>query len=271
MLRVVRAEPFIGKEEKQPVFHHRPTDAAAELAQLVFDALLLLQAGKAVEGVQPGFVVLEEEAPVKIIRAVLRNHFYLCAGISPVLCRITVGENGYFLDRLLARSHNRGASPGKAVHTHAVNGVVVRGDALPIRANGELVFGLIDGIVRAAGSARCLRPGAGPVWEPDRPTIASPCQVAEDPWRQAHQFIRVASELRQPLNLLRRQCGGRVRILGLDPLRRSGNCDGLADRPHRELYVESADRFGGNLHVLGHLGLESVRLHLDVVFARRQG
>ena len=85
----VVAQALVGEEEEEFVSDDWPAEASAELPELLLDALARLgRAVVLVEGVEARLVVLEEEAAVKLVRAVLRDDLDLRARVAPVLGRV---------------------------------------------------------------------------------------------------------------------------------------------------------------------------------------
>jgi hypothetical protein len=88
------------------------------LAEAVFvahrrriDERIARNAAEFVEGVQARIVVFEEGAAVQLIRAVLRNDFYLRAAVATVFGGIAGRGDAHLLDRFLTRRHDRAAAP----------------------------------------------------------------------------------------------------------------------------------------------------------------
>jgi hypothetical protein len=125
---------------------------------------------------------------VEIVGAAFRNYLYLSAGISPVLRGISVRGDGYFLNRFFVGRDHSGAAPFQAVHTDAVQQIVVRGNALPIGYSLNLVLGLK---YLAIGTPR-----ADLLRNTLRVSIRCTRCVTENSWRQPYEVVGIATELR---------------------------------------------------------------------------
>src|SRR5262249_62406796 len=115
------------------------------------------------------------------------------AGVAPVFGGIAGRRHANLFDRLLVRGDQRRAAPVEAVDADAVNLKVVGGKALAVGRNLDLVFGLENRIVRPARPGRVRQIG--------RVAVTPACAVAEYPWRQSQQLIRVSPDLWQLANL----------------------------------------------------------------------
>src|SRR4051812_3433851 len=148
----------------------------------------VVRAAVLVEGVEAGAVVLEKEAPVKLVRSVLRDGKNLRARVAPVLRRVDVGDDAHLFDRLLIGRDDGRAAVGKAVDARAVYLEVIRRDALAVGGDLRHVLGLEDGAARPARPRR--------VRKIHRAARAATRRVAEDSGRQARKLVRVAAKLR---------------------------------------------------------------------------
>src|SRR5215212_7249396 len=149
----------------------------------------VVRAAVLVEGVQSGAVVLQKQAPVKLVRAVLRDRQDLRARVAAELRRVDVGDDAHLFDGLLIRRDDGRAPVAEAVDARPVYLKVVRGYPLAVRGNLRRVLRLEDAARRAARPRR--------VRQVDRAARAPARGVAEDAGRQAGQLVRVAAELRE--------------------------------------------------------------------------
>ena len=157
-----------------------------------------------------------------------------------------------------------------AVHAHSVDGVTVRVDPLAVRADRLLVLRLENRRVRTARPARLSAGiGARTVRESDGIAVAHARAVAENPGRHPHNFVRIAIEERQPLNLPRSKGAGDGRAGGLQlRLTLRAHCDSLRHCADFELDVQAGHPLGLHSHIPGLAPLEAGRFHRQRVLAR---
>ena len=93
---------------------------------------------------------------MELVCSILRDDLDLSPGVSAILRRISACNYLDLLDRFLAGGHHGSATQTKAIHTYAIDFVVVAGDSLAVGTDLRLVFGLK--YTRVRGTTQLLSP-----------------------------------------------------------------------------------------------------------------
>ena len=130
-------QTLIREKEEKLVLNDRAPDASTEVAESALDPLVgrAIRAAVLVISVQPGLIVLEEEAAVVKVGPVLGDHFDLRAGVAAVLGIVGVRGDLDLLHRFLVRRYHRGIPKPEAVDADAVDLEVVVRHTLAVGGN----------------------------------------------------------------------------------------------------------------------------------------